>query len=224
MVLVLLGAIAMAATAGCVVRAGVHAGGTVVAEPDLVEVSPGVWVVEDYDEPVFYSEGSYWLYRDGIWFRSHVHTGSWVRVRTTPVVVARISTPRAYVRYRANVGARYRTGPRGSVRVRDNNYRRSSPRGHTVRDERHERNDHRRDVRDDRRDHRQDVRDDRREHKQEAREERREDKQERHEERREAKEERREDKRDDRQDKREDKRDDKDKDKDKGNGGSRRRR
>jgi len=222
MVLVLLGAVAMLATAGCVVRAGVHAGGTVVAEPDLVEVSPGVWVVEDYDEPVFYSEGSYWLYRDGIWFRSHVHTGSWVRVRSTPVVVARISTPRAYVRYRGNVGARYRTGPRGSVRVRDNSYR---PRGHAVRDQRHERNDHRREVRDDRRDHRQDARDDRREHRQDVRDDRREHKQEaredRHEEkqeRREEKQERREDKRDDRQDKREDKREDK------GNSGGRRRR
>lgn len=99
------------ATTGCIVHGRV--GARVEARPAMVEVSPGVMVIEDYDEPVFYSDGYYWLYSDGVWLRSSYHTGGWVRVRTVPTRIVSIRSPRAYVRYRARGGAVYRGRARG---------------------------------------------------------------------------------------------------------------
>lgn len=107
-----------AATSGCVASGTVRTRAYVeTSSPDLVYVSPGVYVIADYDEPVFYSGGSYWLYRDGFWFRSHVHTGGWSRAYSTPVAVRRIHRPNAYVRFRAT-GRVYRHDGRGRVFVR----------------------------------------------------------------------------------------------------------
>lgn len=69
--------------------------------PDMVYVSPGVSVIADYDEPVFYSDNYYWRYYDGAWYRSNYYTGGWVYARP-PIAVARINRPTAYVRYRPN--------------------------------------------------------------------------------------------------------------------------
>jgi hypothetical protein len=121
------GLLALVLVGGCVVhaRTGAH-----VSSPDLVMVSPGVYVIADYHEPVFYSNGYYWLYRDGYWMRSSYHSGGWVQVRTVPVGVRRIDRPRTYVRYRASgqVYRRDRSGRviqhRGPTRVRDH---RSTP-------------------------------------------------------------------------------------------------
>ncbi len=38
--------------------------------PPLVVVQPGIQVVENYDEEVFYTGGWYWVRRDGHWFRA----------------------------------------------------------------------------------------------------------------------------------------------------------
>lgn len=46
--------------------------------PPLVYVSPGVQVVEGYDEEVFFTGGWYWCRRDGVWFRTHDYHGGWV--------------------------------------------------------------------------------------------------------------------------------------------------
>jgi hypothetical protein len=132
--LALSGLIALAAaTSGCIVHGRV--GARVEAQPAMVEVSPGVMVIEDYDEPVFYSDGYYWLYSDGVWLRSSYHTGGWVRVRTVPTRIVSIRSPRAYVRYRGGArvhgrgGAVYRRGPgpvqrdRRDTRVRDDRHR-----------------------------------------------------------------------------------------------------
>ena len=48
--------------------------------PELVMISPGVQVFADADEPLFYSDGSYWLYRDGYWLRSNDYRRGFVRV------------------------------------------------------------------------------------------------------------------------------------------------
>jgi len=79
--------------------------------PTMVEVQPGVWVVEDYPQPVFYSDNYYWRYRDGVWFRSTTLSDAPVRVRVTyvPVRVRRIDQPAAYVYYRA---------PKATARIR----------------------------------------------------------------------------------------------------------
>jgi hypothetical protein len=105
-------------TTSCTVRGPVAAGVT-VTEPTLVEISPGVWVIEDYDDPVFYADGFYWLYRGDTWFRSTIHSGGWLRVDTAPRVVIGLGHPRAYIRYRATGRVHVRHGHRGNVIVRD---------------------------------------------------------------------------------------------------------
>jgi hypothetical protein len=59
------------------------------ATPDLVTVSPGVQVVADYDEPVFYNDGFYWRYYDGGWYCSSNYATGWFFVDAPPVVIAR---------------------------------------------------------------------------------------------------------------------------------------
>lgn len=51
-----------------------------VAPPPMVVVAPGVRVVEDYDEEVFFQGGWYWYRDGGNWYRSHDHHGNWVGV------------------------------------------------------------------------------------------------------------------------------------------------
>jgi hypothetical protein len=72
--------------------------------PDLIEISPGVQVIADYDEPVFYSSNAYWRYDGGVWYQSHTHTGGWVRA-TPPAAVVTIQQPSMYVHYHASARA-----------------------------------------------------------------------------------------------------------------------
>jgi hypothetical protein len=134
-----------------------------VSTPELVLVEPGVYVVADYSQPVFYTDGYYWLYRDGYWLRSYTYSGSWVRVRGVPYHVRRIHQPRRYVHYRPRASARVYYAPtrRGEAPRRvDRRYqqraepRRAAPRDHRDRD--------RRDHRDRDRDRYRDRRDNRR--------------------------------------------------------------
>lgn len=62
------------------------------APPPLVVISPGVQVVPDYDEEVFYTGGWYWLRRDGGWYRTRNYRGGWVMVppRAVPASIVRI--------------------------------------------------------------------------------------------------------------------------------------
>src|SRR3954462_5444964 len=88
-----------------VLAAVVAAGGcaaTVASDgygPDLVTVSPGVQVIADYDEPIFYSDGYYWRNYGGGWYRSSYYTGGWVYARP-PAALMRIDRPYAYAHYR----------------------------------------------------------------------------------------------------------------------------
>ena len=82
------------------VSAGCAAGVAYEAPPpDLVYVSPGVQVIADYNEPIFYSDGYYWRNDGRIWYRSHHHRGGWVAA-PPPAAVMRIDRPRAYAHYR----------------------------------------------------------------------------------------------------------------------------
>ena len=83
-----------------------YAGEVRVTSPELVEIRPGVQVVADADEPLFYSSGSYWLYRDGYWFRSRDYRGGYARVEYTvvPEPIRVIEQPQVYVHYRSNLG------------------------------------------------------------------------------------------------------------------------
>ncbi len=121
----LLAATILAATlaGGCVVRT--HRRPVVVtsATPDLVLIAPGVQVIADYDEPIFFADGHYWWYVDGLWYRSAVYTGGWVYVPSPPVVIVRIGEPHHYRHYRPHgYVVRHRPVPAREIRrppVRD---------------------------------------------------------------------------------------------------------
>jgi hypothetical protein len=84
-------------------RSGYYAGGggdVYVSSPDLVEVSPGVQVVYDYDEPVFYTDGFYWRYSSDGWYRSNNYASGWYYYERPPVAVLQINRPYAYAHYR----------------------------------------------------------------------------------------------------------------------------
>lgn len=86
-----------------------YGGGVAVASPDLVEVEPGVQVLADADAPVFYSDGAYYEYRDGLWYRSGYYDRGFARVdiNYVPERVRTIDNPRAYVHYRRHEGRGY---------------------------------------------------------------------------------------------------------------------
>lgn len=88
--------------------------------PDLVYVAPGVQVIADYNEPIFYSDSFYWRFYGGTWYRSHYYDRGWVYA-VPPAPLLRIGRPHDYVHYR----------PQGWVARRD--------RGPIVRDHRDDR-------------------------------------------------------------------------------------
>ena len=83
---------------GCSGSSEVHYG-TASATPDLVEVGPDVQVVADYDVPIFYSDGYYWRYDNGDWYRSNDYAGGFVYAAPPPAVRG-IHEPERYVHYR----------------------------------------------------------------------------------------------------------------------------
>ena len=50
------------------------------APPPLVVVEPGVQVVDNYDEEVFFVDGFYWHHNGPNWYRTNAYTGGWVLV------------------------------------------------------------------------------------------------------------------------------------------------
>jgi len=77
-----------------------YSGDVAVSTPDLVEVSPGVQVVADYDDSVFYSDGYYWRYDGGGWYRSSNYAGGFVYWNAPPAAVISINDPGRYRHYR----------------------------------------------------------------------------------------------------------------------------
>ncbi len=68
--------------------------------PPLTVVAPGVEVVRDCDDEVFFSAGWYWhAGPDGTWYRTRSYRGGWVAAphRAVPVAVARL--PRGQYRH-----------------------------------------------------------------------------------------------------------------------------
>ncbi len=72
-----------------------------VVLPRLVVVQPGVQVVEDLDEEVFFVDGWYWVRRDSFWYRARNPHASWIYAepRFIPPGLRRIP-PGQYRRYR----------------------------------------------------------------------------------------------------------------------------
>src|SRR5450432_2625854 len=88
------------------------------AAPQMEVVSPGVQVISDYDYPVFYSDGFYWRYDGGMWYRSGYWNRGWGVSYNVPVGVRGINRPEAYAHYRGGGGYNnngYRGGYRGNA-------------------------------------------------------------------------------------------------------------
>jgi hypothetical protein len=62
------------------VRLSLHMGFPRVLPP-LVQVEPGVRVVQDFDDEVFFINGWYFVERDGNWYRTRDHRGTWRYVK-----------------------------------------------------------------------------------------------------------------------------------------------
>ena len=99
-----------ASLAACAGEAAVHYSGD-SSTPEMValESDPSVMVVANADEPIFFTENTYYLYRSDHWYRSSSHRGGWARIEMPPDHVRRIEQPRAYVHYRHDSNAAPRT-------------------------------------------------------------------------------------------------------------------
>ena len=69
------------------------------APPPLVVVSPGVQIVEDNDDEIFFSNGYYWVERDGGWYRTRDYRGHWIVVERTRVPVFIVSHERGHYKH-----------------------------------------------------------------------------------------------------------------------------
>jgi hypothetical protein len=67
--------------------------------PPLVVVEPGVQVVRDFDEEIFFVGGYYWVRRDGYWYRAHDPRARWHFVRSNRVPVALVRAPPGHYRH-----------------------------------------------------------------------------------------------------------------------------
>jgi hypothetical protein len=67
--------------------------GLPVVLPPLVVVQPGVEVVSDLDEEVYFVDGWYWVRRGTSWYRTHDHRGRWAWVAPVRVPVALVRIP-----------------------------------------------------------------------------------------------------------------------------------
>jgi hypothetical protein len=113
--------------AGCAGRVGYSA--TVSSDgygSDLVYAAPGVQVIADYDEPIFYADNFYWRFSGDRWYRSPQYTGGWA-FATPPVAVMRIDRPQAFVHYRPAGWAGHRERVSAQPSGREPRYDRSRP-------------------------------------------------------------------------------------------------
>ncbi len=89
-----------------------------VVLPPMVVVQPGVQVVPDQNEEVFFHNGWYWVRRDDGWYRSRSHRHGWMVVREDRVPRRLVALPPGQYRHwhpapppARPVPARYRPAP-----------------------------------------------------------------------------------------------------------------
>ena len=145
---------------GCTGSAQVR-GSASVSTPELVYVSPGVQVIADYREPIFYSDRYYWRFDGHVWFRSTSYTSGWVRYQA-PVAILRIERPSAYIHYRGS--ARASTAPQSAPAMT-----------HEQRKDEHEaQKEERREIKAEQKEARQEQKEEQKEERKEQKEERKE--------------------------------------------------
>ncbi len=69
------------------------------APPRLVVVSPGVQVVPDYQEEVFFVNGWYWTRRGDAWYRTRSYRGGWVMAQPRYVPASLVRIPPGHYRH-----------------------------------------------------------------------------------------------------------------------------
>jgi len=84
--------------------------------PPLVVVHPGISVVSDYDQEVFYADGYYWTRRDDGWIRARDHRGTWARVEPRYVPAPLVQAPPGRYRHYRGGGQQEEHGNRGDHR------------------------------------------------------------------------------------------------------------
>jgi hypothetical protein len=79
---------------------------TFVAPPRLAVLQPGVQVVEDAEDEVFFVDNGYWTRHGNHWYRSPDHRGHWVLAdRRVPPSIARYQ-PGQYRHWKQGGGPR----------------------------------------------------------------------------------------------------------------------
>jgi hypothetical protein len=69
-----------------------------VVLPALVVIEPGIQVVPEVNEEVFFVDGFYWVRRDSHWYRSHDHRSGWVVVESRGVPERLVRIPPGHYR------------------------------------------------------------------------------------------------------------------------------
>ncbi len=143
---------------GCVGSgSGYVRGSASVSAPDLVFVSPGVQVIADYDEPIFYSDSYYWRAEGNVWYRSSSYTGGWARFDVVPVGIRRIERPTAYIHYhgevRANANANGNGNGNASAAAPGPSHEERKEQHEVQKDERKDQKEERKDQKEERKDH-----------------------------------------------------------------------
>jgi hypothetical protein len=100
------------------------------AAPPLVVVKPGVQVVENQDEEVFFSNGWYWVQRDGYWYRARNPRSAFVSVERRRVPVAIVRLPPGHYRHWRHAEVREERRERRAERKEFRERERHRERGH----------------------------------------------------------------------------------------------
>src|SRR6266545_6803288 len=69
------------------------------AAPSLVVVQPGIQVVENYDEEIFFTGGWYWVQRDGGWYRARSPRAAFVQCHPRYVPARLVRLPPGQYRH-----------------------------------------------------------------------------------------------------------------------------
>ncbi len=92
--------LAVTLASGCYAGEATYGGAIAVETPDLAVVAPGVQVIANYDEPIFYADGLYWWFYGDAWYWSHYYTGGWTYAAVPPRTILSIDRPHVYRHYR----------------------------------------------------------------------------------------------------------------------------
>jgi hypothetical protein len=78
--------------------------------PPLVEIQPGVMVVHDYGDEVFFTGGWYWVrWTDGRWYRARDHRGGWVVAAPAVVPPVLVGVPAGRYKHHKAKPEKWRT-------------------------------------------------------------------------------------------------------------------